>query len=85
MCFSQFEIVLENPHIIKETQIKVLSIGKGPDNVTLSSKYTNRDSEQYLRSLGQLVIDFASVVPHGVLVFFPSYKALDMTADFWRV
>lgn len=74
-----------NPHIIKENQIKVLSVSKGPDNVVLSSKYTNRDSELYLRSLGQLIVDFAKVVPHGLLVFFPSYRALEQTTDFWRV
>lgn len=77
--------MLENPHIIKETQIKVMSFSKGPDNVILSSKYTNRDSEAYLRSLGQLVLDFSKVVPHGLLVFFPSYRALEVTTEFWRV
>ena len=81
---SPFDIVLENPHIIKETQLKVLSISKGPDNTVLSSKYTNRDSESYMQSLGQLIINFAKIVPHGVLVFFPSYRALEVTTDYWR-
>ena len=79
------DIVLENPHIIKESQIKVLALSKGPDNVVLSSKYTNRDSETYLQSLGVLVFNFCKIVPHGVLVFFPSYKALETATDFWRV
>lgn len=83
--FRPFDIILENPHIIKETQIKVLSLSKGPDNTILSSKYTNRDSENYMQSLGQLIVDFCQVVPHGVLVFFPSYRALDTTTDYWRV
>lgn len=80
-----FDIILENPHIIKETQIKVLALSKGPKNVVLSSKYTNRDSQDYLESLGQLVLTFAKIVPHGLLVFFPSYRALDMTTEYWRV
>jgi regulator of telomere elongation helicase 1 len=80
-----FDITLENPHIIKETQIKVLSLSKGPDNIVLSSKYTNRENDNYLQSLGQLVINFAKILPHGLLVFFPSYKALESATDFWRV
>jgi regulator of telomere elongation helicase 1 len=79
-----FDVVLENPHIIKPTQIKVLSLSKGPDNVILSSKYTNRDSENYMQSLGQAIINVAKIVPHGVLIFFPSYKALEMSINFWQ-
>lgn len=81
---SPLDIVLENPHIIKETQINVMAFAKGPNNVVLSSKYTNRDSESYLQALGSLIINFCKIVPHGVLVFFPSYKLLDTTSDYWR-
>jgi regulator of telomere elongation helicase 1 len=80
-----FDIILENPHIITDSQIKVLALGKGPKNVVLSSKYSNRDSEDYLESLGQIILHFAKIVPHGLLVFFPSYRALDVTAEYWKV
>ncbi|CAF0719384.1 unnamed protein product [Brachionus calyciflorus] len=79
-----FDVVLENPHIIKENQIKVLSLNKGPDNTILSSKYTNRDSENYVKSLGESICSFCKIVPHGVLVFFPSYRALESALDAWR-
>ncbi|RNA23419.1 Regulator of telomere elongation helicase [Brachionus plicatilis] len=79
-----FDVVLENPHIIKESQIKVLSVNKGPDNVVLSSKYTNRDSENYIKSLGETIQSFCKIVPHGVLVFFPSYRALESALNSWR-
>lgn len=77
--------MLENPHIIVESQIKVMSLSRGPKNVVLSSKYTNRDSADYLQDLGQSVINFAKVIPHGLLIFFPSYRALDSTTEFWKV
>ena len=48
------------------------------------AKYTNRDSENYMSSLGQLILNFVKIVPHGVLVFFPSYRALEVTTDYWR-
>ena len=37
-----------------------------------------------MSSLGQLILNFVKIVPHGVLVFFPSYRALEVTADYWR-
>ena len=77
--------MLENPHIIKDTQIKVLALSKGPENAVLSSKYTNRDSESYMQAMATLIIHFAKIVPHGVLVFFPSYRALEITTDYWKV
>ena len=83
--FSPFDIVLENPHIITEGQIKVMSLSHGPKNVVLSSKYSNRDSESYLAGLGQLIINFARIIPHGLLVFFPSYRILELTTEFWKV
>lgn len=79
-----FDIVLENPHIIVENQIKVIAVSKGPNDVVLSSKYTNRNSESYQASLGQLIINTARIIPHGLLIFFPSYRALDQTTEFWR-
>jgi regulator of telomere elongation helicase 1 len=78
-------VVLENPHIIKPHQIKVLCVNKGPKNIVLKSNYDNRSSETYMESLGQLIVYISKVVPHGVLVFFPSYYVLDQTLDFWRV
>lgn len=30
-------------------------------------------------------VNLARVVPHGLLVFFPSYPVMDKTLEFWRV
>ncbi len=61
-----------------------MAIPKGPNNAVLSSKYTNRDSETYIQSLGQLIINFSKIIPHGILVFFPSYRALEIATDYWK-
>jgi regulator of telomere elongation helicase 1 len=68
-----FDIVLENPHIIKGEQIKVLAINRGPKNVVLRSNYDNRLNDAYIDGLGNLIISLIRIIPSGVLVFFPSY------------
>ena len=76
---------MENPHIIKPHQIKVMTLNKGPSNVVLKSSYENRSSESYIESLGYLIYYVSKIIPHGVLVFFPSYYVLEKTIEIWRV
>ncbi|XP_053309652.1 regulator of telomere elongation helicase 1 [Spea bombifrons] len=79
-----FPVSLENPHVIEKHQIWVGVIPRGPDGAQLSSAYDRRFSEDYLSSLGKTVGNIARVVPHGLLVFFPSYPVLDKSLEFWR-
>lgn len=30
-------------------------------------------------------VNLGRIVPHGLLVFFPSYPVMDKTLEFWRV
>jgi Rad3-related DNA helicase len=30
------------------------------------------------------IVNFARIVPDGLLVFFPSYSMMDMCVDFWK-
>ncbi|XP_071428784.1 regulator of telomere elongation helicase 1 isoform X2 [Pithys albifrons albifrons] len=79
-----FPVCLENPHVIDEHQLWVGIIPKGPDGTELSSTYENRFSESYLSSLGKTVGNLVRVVPHGLLVFFPSYPVMDKSLQYWR-
>ncbi|XP_028926263.1 regulator of telomere elongation helicase 1 isoform X1 [Ornithorhynchus anatinus] len=79
-----FPVSLENPHVIDKHQIWVGIVPKGPDGAQLSSAYDKRFSEECLSSLGKTVGNIARVVPHGLLVFFPSYPVMDKSLEFWR-
>uniref|UniRef100_A0A8C2M8X8 Regulator of telomere elongation helicase 1 n=1 Tax=Cricetulus griseus TaxID=10029 RepID=A0A8C2M8X8_CRIGR len=90
-----FPVCLENPHIIDRNQLWVGVIPRGPDGVQLSSAYDKRFSEECLSSLGKalglawttamtLTGNIARVVPHGLLVFFPSYPVMEKSLEFWR-
>uniref|UniRef100_A0A8C5PEP3 Regulator of telomere elongation helicase 1 n=1 Tax=Leptobrachium leishanense TaxID=445787 RepID=A0A8C5PEP3_9ANUR len=79
-----FPVSLENPHVIEKHQIWVGIVPHGPDGSQLSSAFDRRFSEDYLSSLGKTIGNIARVVPHGLLVFFPSYPVLDKSLEFWK-
>ncbi|KAF4023420.1 hypothetical protein G4228_015644 [Cervus hanglu yarkandensis] len=80
-----FPVCLENPHVINQHQIWVGVIPKGPDGAQLSSAFDRRFSDECLSSLGKVLSNISRVVPHGLLVFFPSYPVMEKSLEFWRV
>ncbi|XP_049920560.1 regulator of telomere elongation helicase 1 isoform X3 [Epinephelus moara] len=81
----KFPVSLENSHVIERDQIFVAVIEQGPDGVPLSSAFDRRFLPENMASLGNTVANLTRVVPHGLLVFFPSFPLMEKTLDFWRV
>lgn len=79
-----FPIKIQNPHIITDKQLYAGILKVGPGDVKLSSSFNNRGKSEYIVSLGTVVREACEVVPQGVLVFFPSYSAMDQAVDFWK-
>ncbi|XP_022350036.1 regulator of telomere elongation helicase 1 isoform X2 [Enhydra lutris kenyoni] len=79
-----FPVCLENPHVVSKQQIWVGIVPKGPDGAQLSSAFDRRFSDVCLSSLGKALGNIARVVPHGLLVFFPSYPVMEKSLEFWR-
>lgn len=65
-------------------QVWVGVVPVGPKGTALNSSYNNRDSREYKEDLGYAVVNFARMVPDGLLVFFPSYGVLKNCTDFWK-
>ncbi|XP_037628179.1 regulator of telomere elongation helicase 1 isoform X2 [Sebastes umbrosus] len=80
----KFPVSLENGHVIERDQIFVGIIERGPDGVQLSSAFDRRFVPENMASLGNTVANLSRVVPHGLLVFFPSFPLMGKTLDFWR-
>lgn len=78
-------VKLENPHIVDTNQVCVKIVSFGPDKEQLISNYANRDNPKYMNSLGRTILSFTPVIPHGILVFFPSYTLLHKCQDSWQV
>jgi len=79
-----FPVQLENKHIISASQVWCGVVTAGPDGTMLNSSFKCRSDPKYLNSLGQSVINIIRVVPHGVLLFFPSYSMMNSTREFWQ-
>ncbi|GKV43402.1 hypothetical protein SLEP1_g50693 [Rubroshorea leprosula] len=79
-----FPIRLENPHVISSTQIWAGVVPVGPSGYSFNSSYRNRDSLEYKQELGNAIVNFARIVPDGLLVFFPSYYILDQCIGCWK-
>ncbi|XP_071836149.1 regulator of telomere elongation helicase 1-like isoform X2 [Apostichopus japonicus] len=79
-----FPVQLENPHVIKKHQMVVGIVTKGPDRRQLDSSYKNRSNLHYISSLGNAIVNFARIVPNGLLVFFPSYTVMNICLEHWQ-
>lgn len=74
---------LENPHIIKESQVSVRIVSHGPDKELLDGSYLNRDNPKYVKSLGLTIQGICRITPHGILVFFSSYTLMNKCQQMW--
>ncbi|CAH1422593.1 unnamed protein product [Lactuca virosa] len=79
-----FPIRLENPHVIQDNQLWAGIVPVGPSGHPFNSSYRTRDSPEYKLNLGNSIVNFARIVPDGLLVFFPSYYLLNLCIDFWK-
>lgn len=78
------EVRIENPHIVEGDQVCVKILTNGPDGELLNCNYQNRDNQDYLRSLGQVILNLLRFIPDGVLIFFPSYPIMLKCKVFWE-
>ncbi|ODM90173.1 Regulator of telomere elongation helicase 1 [Orchesella cincta] len=79
-----FPVKIQNPHIITDKQLYAAVLKVGPGDVKLSSAFNNRGRSEYIRSLGTVIKEACTIVPQGVLVFFPSYSAMDQAVNYWK-
>ncbi|KAK1358284.1 Regulator of telomere elongation helicase 1 [Heracleum sosnowskyi] len=79
-----FPIRLENPHVISDSQLWAGVVPVGPSGYSFNSSYRSRDSPEYKLELGNAIVNFARIVPDGLLIFFPSYYLLDQLIGYWK-
>lgn len=71
------------PMTLARPVICPLIVGRGNDQVTISSRYETRDDIAVIRNYGLLVVEMASIVPDGIVCFFTSYGYMESTVSNW--
>lgn len=79
-----FPVMLQNPHVIDKHQVWIGVLQKGPDGTMLNSSYETRSDVRYQASLGNAIVNYARIIPNGLLVFFPSYPVMDQCLNHWK-
>ncbi|KAJ7855956.1 helicase C-terminal domain-containing protein [Mycena olivaceomarginata] len=71
-------------HIIPESNLQTIVVGKGPRGGDLEYKAGKQGDETVIAELGQILQNFAALVPRGMIVFFPSYHFLNTAKTVWQ-
>ncbi|XP_054004616.1 regulator of telomere elongation helicase 1 homolog [Hylaeus anthracinus] len=78
------DVQLESPHIVKGDQVCIGVLSQGPDGFSLNSSFNTRNDPKYIASLGRTIFNFSCLIPHGMLVFFPSYPIMKKCREEWQ-
>ncbi|NXX50344.1 ERCC2 helicase, partial [Tricholaema leucomelas] len=58
-------------------------VGRGNDQVAISSKFETREDIAVIRNYGSLLQELSAVVPDGLVAFFTSYQYLENIVAAW--
>uniref|UniRef100_K1PYR9 General transcription and DNA repair factor IIH helicase subunit XPD n=1 Tax=Magallana gigas TaxID=29159 RepID=K1PYR9_MAGGI len=68
---------------LARTCICPMVVSKGNDQVAMTSKYETREDVAVIRNYGNLLVEFCSIVPDGIVCFFTSYIYMESTVAAW--
>lgn len=72
-------------HVIPRENLCVWTLaGTRPGGTTFEFSYQRRGDQEMIRELGLAILNTCSIVPDGVVVFFPSYGYLDEVVAAWN-
>ena len=82
---APFPIRMEAPHCVDvNTQVWAGAVASGTNGTKLSGTFKTSVEFAYQDDLGASLEKWCLEIPHGVLVFFPSYSLLDRVAQRWK-
>ncbi|PKI85022.1 DNA helicase [Malassezia vespertilionis] len=61
-----------------------LVITRGSDQVAISSRFEVRNDLSVVRNYGSILIEYAKIVPDGIVAFFPSYLYMESIVAAWH-
>lgn len=74
----------ECDHVVPADALLAVAVGRGPSGRPLVLRHLERGEPALIDELGALLLNLASVVPQGLVVFAPSFSYLDVLAARWE-
>lgn len=71
-------------HVIPPSNLSVWTLSRGPGDAPFEFSFSRRSDKATISNLGLALLNICSVVPDGVVVFFPSYGYLDEVVRAWQ-
>ncbi|CEH19298.1 chl1 helicase [Ceraceosorus bombacis] len=71
-------------HIIPADNLLAAIVPSGPRGTTFEFKYDSRGDMNVLDDLANALSNYCNVIPHGVVVFLPSYAFLESATRRWK-
>lgn len=65
-------------HLTPRENILALVVGAGPSDVPFKFTHEGRAHQEMFDDLGQALVNICTIVPDGVVGFFPSYQTLEL-------
>lgn len=73
-------------HVIPKENLIAWNLSKGPSGKTsFEFTFKRRNDAEMIDELGRALLNLCTVVPDGLVVFFPSYSYLDSVVKRWEV
>ncbi|KAF4615540.1 hypothetical protein G7Y89_g15321 [Cudoniella acicularis] len=70
-------------HVIPSSNLLAWNVSHGPTGQPLTFTFANRSNTLMLDELGRTLLNICTIVPDGVVVFFPSYSYLSSIISHW--
>ncbi|EKD18760.1 putative ATP-dependent RNA helicase chl1 [Drepanopeziza brunnea f. sp. 'multigermtubi' MB_m1] len=72
-------------HVIPKENLLAWNLSRGPTGQEFDFTFKNRGNNDMIDDLGRALLNICTVVPDGVVVFFPSYSYLSSIVSRWEV
>ncbi|PVH87825.1 DNA repair helicase [Cadophora sp. DSE1049] len=72
-------------HVIPKENLLAWNLSRGPTGQIFDFTFKNRANYEMIDDLGLALLNICSVVPDGVVVFFPSYTSLSSIISRWEL
>lgn len=71
-------------HVISPTNVCFSLVANGPTGAPLNFSYESRNNKLMIKDLGMIVLNYARIIPDGLVIFFTSFSYMDKVIDCWK-